>query len=295
MEVILTQQKNSFNTIQRSNHSNNYFCMNRFSAQDKRLSFQATGLLTYLLSLPSDWVIKRDELCNHKTNGRDATRTAFDELLQYKYIYRVKIKVANLTRFKYYLFEKPFTVKDLEELSRRAGFQQVEAQQVGSPPIQSTYKESTKEKIHNNKRNCASDKKFKNVKENVKLTEKQIKTLADKYSQEEVKWIYNKLSTWKKDNNQEGTSDYKAIIKWVILALNNEKGKIKANEEIKIKNLKALKEIKEAMERKQVRGIIEIHGELVKDVVNNKSCYLTNRDLPMIVSKWYGWTWSYED
>jgi hypothetical protein len=55
--------------------------------QDATISWQARGLLVFLLSLPSDWIINKTYL--HKfseKNGRDATITAFEELVEAGYI-----------------------------------------------------------------------------------------------------------------------------------------------------------------------------------------------------------------
>jgi hypothetical protein len=55
--------------------------------QDKTLSWQARGLLVYLLSLPGDWVINKTYLHRgSEQNGRDATITAFEELVTAGYI-----------------------------------------------------------------------------------------------------------------------------------------------------------------------------------------------------------------
>lgn len=119
-------------SIQRSPHDkqNPYVMTNRETIQDKRLSWQATGLLVYLLSLPSDWKIIKDELCNHKTNGRDATRSAFDELIEHKYIMTIQLYKNNLRNgFAYYLYERPYTFEDEELVKncfRHAGFQRAE-------------------------------------------------------------------------------------------------------------------------------------------------------------------------
>jgi len=114
----MSEEKKSF--VQRVPHDkqNPYVMTNRDSIQDKKLSWQATGLLTYLLSLPLDWVIRKDELCNHKKNGRDATRTAFNELIKNKYILEVQLFEGTLKRGKkYYLYETPYREEE-EELKK---------------------------------------------------------------------------------------------------------------------------------------------------------------------------------
>lgn len=54
--------------------------------RDKRLSFRATGLLCYLLSLPDDWEIHQAQIATQKTEGRDAVITAFKELRALGYL-----------------------------------------------------------------------------------------------------------------------------------------------------------------------------------------------------------------
>ena len=115
----MSEEKKSF--VQRVPHDkqNPYVMTNRDSIQDKKLSWQATGLLTYLLSLPLDWVIRKDELCNHKKNGRDVTRSAFDELIKNKYILEVQLFKGTLKHEKkYYLYETPYREEE-EELKRQ--------------------------------------------------------------------------------------------------------------------------------------------------------------------------------
>src|SRR5204863_280673 len=48
--------------------------------RDGRLSWKATGLLAYLLSLPKDWHITLQHLCNAKADRLHATQSALKEL-----------------------------------------------------------------------------------------------------------------------------------------------------------------------------------------------------------------------
>lgn len=54
--------------------------------RDKRLSFKATGLLCYLLSLPGDWKVSQNHLATVKTDGRDSVIAGFKELQACGYI-----------------------------------------------------------------------------------------------------------------------------------------------------------------------------------------------------------------
>lgn len=58
------------------------------SVQDRRLSFRARGLLSFLLSQPDDWRVDSDSLASHAPEGRDAIRTALNELQTTGYLVR---------------------------------------------------------------------------------------------------------------------------------------------------------------------------------------------------------------
>lgn len=55
---------------------------------DSRLSFKATGVLAYLLSMPDEWSPRREHLASVKTDGEAAIRTAFKELVDCGYLVR---------------------------------------------------------------------------------------------------------------------------------------------------------------------------------------------------------------
>ena len=65
--------------------------------RDARLSWKATGLLAYLLSLPDGWEVKGRELANRKTDGRDSVFAGMKELEELGYIERVSERAANGT------------------------------------------------------------------------------------------------------------------------------------------------------------------------------------------------------
>jgi hypothetical protein len=64
---------------------NPYVMIERTTVQDKRLSWEARGLLVYLLSLPTDWDIRVSHLQTEGDAGRDALRRMLRELQKYGY------------------------------------------------------------------------------------------------------------------------------------------------------------------------------------------------------------------
>src|SRR5690606_15840152 len=67
-------------TIIRTPHSSErpYFVMSRETAQDRNLTFEARGMLAYLLSKPDDWQVQIKDLQQHI--GRDKVKAILKEL-----------------------------------------------------------------------------------------------------------------------------------------------------------------------------------------------------------------------
>ena len=68
------------------NKENPYAQIAKTAVQDKQLSWKATGLLAYILSLPDDWQIYAVDLASRKADGISATRAALNELHAAGYI-----------------------------------------------------------------------------------------------------------------------------------------------------------------------------------------------------------------
>jgi hypothetical protein len=94
--------------------------------QDPNISARAKGLLCYILSLPSNWVIYKGELHKHFKEGRDAIANAFTELVDNGYILGTQLLQGEDGKFRGYnyivypvaqqkqpLTEKPITVKPI--------------------------------------------------------------------------------------------------------------------------------------------------------------------------------------
>lgn len=94
--------------IIRKKKKTNFSIVSKTHLQDNTLSWGATGLLTYLLSLPDDWNIYVSDLKNRKINGRDSTRTLLNELIKKDYIIRKPQREKNGTfkGYNYYVFEQ---------------------------------------------------------------------------------------------------------------------------------------------------------------------------------------------
>jgi DnaD/phage-associated family protein len=62
----------------------------RGSFNDTELTWQAKGLLTYMLSSPNDWEFNMKDLQKRSQNGRDATYRIMKELIEAGYVTRVE-------------------------------------------------------------------------------------------------------------------------------------------------------------------------------------------------------------
>lgn len=84
---------------------------------DERLSFDALGLLTYLLSRPDDWTVKPDQLRARGGNGRDKIRTVVNCLIEAGYIVRRKVRDRHTKKYvadEYLVYDEPQNVEGRE-------------------------------------------------------------------------------------------------------------------------------------------------------------------------------------
>ncbi|MGL5777234.1 hypothetical protein [Cetobacterium sp.] len=87
---------------------NPYVQIDKQGIEDNRLSWGATGLLTYLVGRPDNWEISITHLSKIKTNKESATRNALNELREFQYchFFRIKYKGKNIDST-YLIFETP--------------------------------------------------------------------------------------------------------------------------------------------------------------------------------------------
>lgn len=88
----------------------NYSVISNYHLQDKKLSFKAKGLLSYMLSLPDNWKYSIKGIAKESKESEKTVRTILKELEFHKYLVIVKKQNA-LGRFiyEYYIYEKPDT------------------------------------------------------------------------------------------------------------------------------------------------------------------------------------------
>lgn len=78
--------------IKVSNKTENFTISANEVPRRSDLSARAKGIHSYLMTLPADWKLYKEELYQHFTEGRDAINTAFKELEEKGYIKKTRLK-----------------------------------------------------------------------------------------------------------------------------------------------------------------------------------------------------------
>jgi DnaD/phage-associated family protein len=95
--------------IMRIQKNDNFVVMDKRFLNDVNLSWQAKGMLSYMLSLPNDWEFHINDLKNRSSNGRDSTNGIIKELAQAGYI------TKNQTRDNGKFGKNDFTVHETKQ------------------------------------------------------------------------------------------------------------------------------------------------------------------------------------
>lgn len=81
--------------LHRHPKTRNFTQIENSTIRDSGLTYRATGLLIYLLSLPHGAPIDSKTMADRKVEGRDAVRTAYAELVNAGYVHRTRHQRAN--------------------------------------------------------------------------------------------------------------------------------------------------------------------------------------------------------
>lgn len=102
--------------IRAERHDQPYFMLARSVAQNTELSYEALGLLTYLLSKPGDWVVQPETLMRVKS-GRDKVYRLLRELIAAGHVEKRAHRGDHqrIAGIEYIVYEIPRTVSPLPE------------------------------------------------------------------------------------------------------------------------------------------------------------------------------------
>lgn len=152
--------------ITNKDKQNPYVMLNKTPLSDERISWRAKGIWAYLLSKPDGWKVREQDLMNKSTEGRDAVRTAIDELVKYGYIVKNEVREkGKFCRVDYSIYEtpienpkppKPKRKRALKPLTGNPSTAKNKTIDSPLPEKPSTVKPLTENPLHSNKGNVLS-------------------------------------------------------------------------------------------------------------------------------------------
>lgn len=196
-------------SVIRVNKTHDYTVMSNYHLRDKQLSLKAKGLLSQMLSLPDNWDYSIDGLCYLNKENMTAIKTALKELKECGYLVVTK-QYPNATEsgrieYIYDIYEKP-----QESLPEEK--QEVENLPLENVPQTNNRVINTNNKIH---------KKKYGEYGKVLLTDAEYEKLKAEYSNADELVTY--LDAAKAMKGYTYKSDYLAIRKWVVRAVEEDK------------------------------------------------------------------------
>lgn len=73
-------------------YTNKFTVISNNEVQDKRLSWKARGIFSYLWSMPDNWDFYETEVAKHAPDGRDSLRSGLMELEEHGYLKRERVR-----------------------------------------------------------------------------------------------------------------------------------------------------------------------------------------------------------
>lgn len=110
-------------TIRVAKRENPYITIDKYAIDnDARISWQAKGLLTYLIGKPNDWVVRIGDLVKRSRNGEDAVRAIMNELIAAGYIEREQSRASDgsgkFAEISHVVYETPLHDRPIKSLGK---------------------------------------------------------------------------------------------------------------------------------------------------------------------------------
>ncbi len=101
----------------RRDKSNHVTILDQQLVRDSRLSWKARGIFAYLWSQADEWEFSEVEVSRHAKDGRDSLRSGLNELEQYGYLDRKRVRnnAGQVSSSKWILHEKPMLENHTQE------------------------------------------------------------------------------------------------------------------------------------------------------------------------------------
>lgn len=124
-------------------YTNKFTVISNNEVQDKRLSWKARGIFSYLWSMPDNWDFYETEVAKHAPDGRNSLRTGLKELIKYGYLRRERVRVnGHLGGTAWFLTDSPKPKaedKTLMSENHTQGFLMSENHTYGDATVQNKY------------------------------------------------------------------------------------------------------------------------------------------------------------
>lgn len=101
------------NLIKRTKRNDNFTIVNNDILRNPNMSFEAKGMLCYILSLPDDWILHTSKLMSDFKIGRHYLKRCFDEIEKCGYMAKVGVVKGKGGRFEgysYMFYDTPIAV-----------------------------------------------------------------------------------------------------------------------------------------------------------------------------------------
>lgn len=145
----------------------------------EKLSFKAKGLLSYLLSLPSDWEVHISHLATASKDGHDSVASGMSELMDTCYVWRRPRCGAEPGGWEYFVFDAPQTESPFVESPTREN---------PTTEIPDSGKSATTKNYNNEKRTKES--------KDTQTTEEFVEYLKNTYDWVDIDIELKKIDAW---------------------------------------------------------------------------------------------------
>lgn len=120
----------------------NFTIISNAIVRDQKLTYRARGILAYLLSQPDHWRTNADRMQYPSTEGRDAIRSALNELEKAGYVVFVKRQTAKGTWLSEWLvYDEPVHNRTVDDLWTTEEKEPQPSPEKPTPDNQAIYKE----------------------------------------------------------------------------------------------------------------------------------------------------------
>lgn len=219
-------------SVIRIEKTKDYTVMSNYHFKEKEMSLKAKGLLSLMLSLPEKWNYSIAGLVAICKENETSIKTTLDELKEFGYLQVVK-KLPNETKtgrieYEYIVYEQKIHKINTENIEVKVGkelLQELEKQDLENLGVEFLGVENP---IQYNNKQLNTKKENTNIKhiygtyKHIRLTDNELNKLKEQYSnwQELIDYLDEAIEM----KGYKYKSHYLAIKKWVVDAVNKNKG-----------------------------------------------------------------------